>query len=665
MKKRILLSVLSVLALCACTGQEPTSSSNTSSNDPVNSQNESSSTNGNSSSNSDTSSSTDSSSSSSSEEEKNWSETDQALMREHLYGEVLPYFDVGQNTVEYDQDYDEIVIMGSTADVTQDNLKAYAESFTSSGWFDSSDLYSSLPDNVYVFEKIIQTEQGNRYLDVQFYAVDSSTYQPTDTGIFALFAYDDREYDFPTEFFDEGIQYNTNSQLHVPSFPAEWYELSEDYYEVYCITSDTDALATYKDILEKNEFTVLEDQDEYGYYTAISKDEEFAVMYGYQAESGILDFGYLDIVLAQVPEMPSEEWPSEGLSQAFSTYAQDSTFDVPEWNGEGATYLGYEDEYNIMYYYYGLPELINYIIEVHGATEETFNNYLTALKNASWVEDKSAGEEEYKTFTKVNGDKVATIDVSFDAQKSIVYITVYLVMQDAPLEEWPSEQVKAALEDEYNQITDVVPALTNEKVTGYIFDEETDLYYADVQLLCASADVDEVFNAYVSLLTTSGWQAYDATTTDENDYLSPNKQIIVTLGKGEKSVYVSFYAAPLTSWPSTLVSKQAEIHTYTDTLPELTGENLTYEYLVNPNRYPTSYEILVTLTNADESNTVQALMEQYESKLTEASYTKSERDDLYLSDEKIYASPNKQFEVTLFISGTNTLVILVTPVVSD
>ena len=263
MKKKILLPLLTLLALCACDGTTITSSQSTS-NDPQSSLN-------------------------SSIEEKGWSNEEKALMQEHLYGVVLPYIDVGNATVEYDDVYDEVTIQGD-ATVNQEQLQAYKSLFLTDGWYDTSSQYADqdgnpLPDNIYVLQKVVEVEQQKRYLDVQFYAIadpEASEQEVVDEGKLVLFAYDDRVYEFPSDYFKELTDIVQSEDL-VPEYKANAYEVDAEHFIVYCYTDEDEDTAcnTYKKTLEEAKFTnVLAFM---GYGSGTSPDGKYELWFMYQS----------------------------------------------------------------------------------------------------------------------------------------------------------------------------------------------------------------------------------------------------------------------------------------------------------------------------------------------------------------------------------------------
>lgn len=282
MQKKIVLTILSVLALVACggtTGSETSSSSNESSN--------------------------------SSEEVKDWNLEQKEVMKKHLYGEVLPYIELGEKAnVHFVSANHSVQIHGlDNSMVNQEILETYAASYTTDdGWVNVTDqVKSQLPvqTNYYVIQKQIELKNGEKkFVQVQFYAYDSTSKKPSPegNGAFVLVAFGDSTlYDFLSDFFDAQTQL-MGSNVKVPAFPATTYLIPDSQHlEVYCYTTDTKADITYKGILEEAKFVVSQVEDQYGpYYLATSPDKKYAV--GFEYSSG---YKILDIFLAYAPASQS------------------------------------------------------------------------------------------------------------------------------------------------------------------------------------------------------------------------------------------------------------------------------------------------------------------------------------------------------------------------
>lgn len=639
MKKRLLLSILSILAMTSCTGSA------------INSFNSSSET------------------SSSVEDLKDWTTEQKKMMSFYLYGVILPYLDIGEAEFDYDTDDGSLLITG-TKTLDQNALQAYSKLYKEEDdWENAQAAF----ENEYAFERKIQTDKGLRFLEVAFYLTNEESLLPLDKGFFVLVAHDPYVYEFPKAMFEKGIKEYLllDSQVQVPSFKADYYLINSKRPEVMCFTSVDNAEDTYKTTLEQANFTILEQKDDYGSNIAISSDKKYAVCYQYNSS-----VGGLDIYLDRIPELPSEKWPEEGLKEAFTKYKQDF-FDVPKFTCDGATYLGHEDKDNWQYDFADFPDRIKYVIEVYNATEEAFNTYIsTTLTSASWVEDKSSeNDAEYKAFTKAIERKVAKIEVKFDQESKLALINVYLVMAKEPNETWPKEEVKEAIINN-KYIDDQLPALDSDKVTKYQVHEADGYGYepAYVEAFCDEKDVEEVSSAYKLLLTSNNWKTYDGKwdsifieIDEENDYISPNGELIVDVKKNKNSVSIIFAEAPIKSWPTKFVSKEFEEHNFKDELPALTGDQLTFKYEVAPFGFSNGFKINVKIDNytyGGEFNN-EKLIEQYVTLLTSAKYTQSTRDEQKYDNEKIYDSPNKEFEVIINPLGNDELDIYINPLTSN
>ena len=266
MNKKLLL-ILPLLALCAC---NETTISNAST----------------SLASSESSSSEESSSQNSSVEEKGWTEEQEQLMKEYLHDEVLPYIDVGRTKIQFDNASNKLYILGFNT-VNQDILATYATKYSAdNGWVDDS---ATSIDKTFVFQKQVQTEEGTRYVNVKFYAADTTTLEPADEGVFALIANDPYEYEFPTSMFDSYLKDQVGSELHVPEFKADYYTVNKTRYSVYCYTSDTKAETTYTQTLRDNNFTILSGRQDNVHIAAESSDQKFTIKYVYLSSGNMFE----------------------------------------------------------------------------------------------------------------------------------------------------------------------------------------------------------------------------------------------------------------------------------------------------------------------------------------------------------------------------------------
>lgn len=277
MKNKLILTVLSLLALCACDGTG--TSSLTSSN-----------------SSSESSNPTSVDSSSNTPETEGWTEEQKKMMQDNLYGEVLPYFDAGKDAY-IDFLYGRFTVNGQET-IKFTDLASYAALYTEAdGWYDSKDQYDNVTEYEYCFQKQVTIDGGKkRFIDVRFYVV-GSLFEIAEEGFFALYAYDNHDYEFPTAMFDANIKnYYPESKQHVPVFPADYYITHDSSAMVLCVTSDQNAVESYKTILNNNQFTIQPEMDQYQRYVAISPCNNFSVVFNYIAKKK-----GLAIALADVP----------------------------------------------------------------------------------------------------------------------------------------------------------------------------------------------------------------------------------------------------------------------------------------------------------------------------------------------------------------------------
>lgn len=278
MKKKIMLSILSLLALASCTGSETSSTSS-----PDVSSKESSST----------------------VEEKGWTEEQKKTMQDHLYGEILPYSDFGNGaTIKYS--FGQFQVLGADT-INKDTLKAYASLYTTeNGWEDATSSYGDLipSENYYVFDKTIQKDEEEVYVEVKIYAFDTSSKEPSSegSGTFILNALGDGLFtSFPSDVLDEETA-KRGSNVKIPPFSATSYKVTDpDAFEFICYTEDTNPEETYKTAFPTTEFTVTKVEDEenqyYPYCIGVSSDNIYAVAFAFYAEEKALQI----LLLEEVP----------------------------------------------------------------------------------------------------------------------------------------------------------------------------------------------------------------------------------------------------------------------------------------------------------------------------------------------------------------------------
>lgn len=259
MKKKVLLGVLSVLALVACTGNETSETSSSSSESSNSVEEESSSVE-----------------SVFVDDGPGWTDEQKKIMTEHLHGLVVPSIDIGDATVEYSEEDEEVIIKGTKV-IDQKAMSVYTTRCGKLGWYDVTDQYKDVqgfPGYGHMYEKGATIESYTVYVDILFYLVNDSG-NPSQSGKFVLEAYVESSYmsssEFPSEFFNE-LTTQVGSNVQVPAFKADSYEIDLEHLIVYCYVDDDKACSTYFATLKQAGFTGFAIDD---YYSATSPDGKY------------------------------------------------------------------------------------------------------------------------------------------------------------------------------------------------------------------------------------------------------------------------------------------------------------------------------------------------------------------------------------------------------
>ncbi len=220
-----------------------------------------------------------------------WSESEQALIDEHVYGVNLPCVRIEGNTdLYYDSGYDCLRMYG--AQISYDDLLTVLDYFLSYGW---QDLVGDDYDYYGYYQLIHTVEVGDvtHYVVADIYAVDSDGNNATE-GTYWLDVYDPYYYSWPTELVAEIASYYGSSAT-VPAYDdAYLYQAITVYLDwgfavLYCYTDDTNAESVYMSTLISAGWTVSSEVDEYGYYVAYSPNNDLEVDFAYDSDYEDLD----------------------------------------------------------------------------------------------------------------------------------------------------------------------------------------------------------------------------------------------------------------------------------------------------------------------------------------------------------------------------------------
>ena len=115
---------------------------------------------------------------------KTWTADEAKIMSDHLHGIVLPYVNVENPVVTYNEQYDTVYITGGEVSSTQ--MTNFTNAMNDAGF----SLSYNTTANTYSFNKTIETEAGDRFV--------KGTYYRDEEGKFYLEAYDPYYYSFPS-----------------------------------------------------------------------------------------------------------------------------------------------------------------------------------------------------------------------------------------------------------------------------------------------------------------------------------------------------------------------------------------------------------------------------------------------------------------------------------
>ena len=280
--------------------------------------------------------------------------------------------------------------------------------------------------------------------------------------------------------------------------------------------ASADALEAYTALVLGAEFTEL-GVDGDGDMQYASPNEEFAITL---FTSG----AYFAIYVSSIPEPPEPaSWPTDDVNAAIADYAdQDS---VPEYVPENARDIYYDSYYASVIFEFSTGA------EAEAALEE----YVGILGEADYTEAGLDGE--FVIYHSANEEIIVEPYVTG------TYLVLYIAM--VPSDEWPAETVASWLSE---AVTDVLPALEDDAVTGYSVDGQ--IVWVDVD---SEASATAIGEAYVEALVAEGW-VLDETKSEAGDYYltSPNNQISINVYCNENGAYIGVIVSEIISYPVAL-----------------------------------------------------------------------------------------------------------------
>ena len=522
---------------------------------------------------------------------KTWTEEEAKIMKDHLYGEVLPYTGDENSVVSYDTEEDLVLIKGG--DASGGKLGNYQDALLAAG-------YARLGVNP-VFEKDVNTSIGKRYIRVTTQIEDDE---------FLIRAYDPYYYTFPTDFAKMIAEDAFYSNDVPPAFEgADYYETSTSNLAIFCYTGSTTAESRYTTTLNQAGWELGAVQyKEHNY--AVSPDGKYAVYYKYNTQYGSLDiyFGALYY------------WNTKVIQDFYNKY-NGYVVDIPAFNVTGGEYVFVESELNEPAYNSGAYEAIHAFMYIYGANASVLPGYASTLTTAGWEVEGS--NNFYKAYLTIPNQGVARLEFEYSEKRGAVIVTIYYQLDPIMLKEWPEDEINEVLGD---VVIGSLPKYTGQK-KGFTF--LNDMFGTAVVIHVEKGTEQAAMNYYINTdLAAAGYVK-----NEYGNYSAPDSEISVNPVIPESGMVTIEFSKTgyLKTFPAAAVNMYLKGD---DTVPAYESD----AYV--PRAY--SYDIVSEDTIALYCHFEQGVSEHgrlaFEETLTAAGYTKS---------NKTFVSPNKKLYILL------------------
>ena len=456
-----------------------------------------------------------------------WTEQEAKLMSDVLYGEVLPYTGFEESKVNYNEQYNAIVILGGTA--SEAAFESYARALSFNG-------YVLVNASEMIFEKSVQTEAGKRFVQVTL--MDNK-------GQFAVVALDPYYYAFPTDFATYAADHYFTSKAVLPAIQADYYELVENQSAVGIIAymSSTTDDAGYSEILTNAGWAVQSEKVN-GNYLAVAPDSAYMIAYVYNSQYGALLISY----------SPVNFWNEAAIKAFFAKY-NGTYVDLPALDIVGAAYYFSEADTNEYFYQQGSIDMVVAFLEIYGGTSQDAQNYMVTLQEAGFKVLNS--KDSYSATKAVEGKGLFRLDYSFDPNKSLITLIFYIYLEPFPTTEFPQDEISEALG---GFLIDTVPGFVGETTGFQLNDDSYGLYIVvEVEQGTELAAIE----AYKATLVENG---YSLRYEGSSEYLSEHHEIVISMQKDSGSFKIVIMREPYSYWPSTQIAGYLG-EDITDTVP--------------------------------------------------------------------------------------------------
>ena len=204
--------------------------------------------------------------------------------------------------------------------------------------------------------------------------------------------------------------------------------VTQGYFGIYCSSErDQNPEATYTNILKGAGWEVESEKVE-NFYNAY--DPEYKVWMNFEFNS---EYNDLEIFITQCTKT---KWPEKDINDALQIIAPGTKTKIPEF-----------EAYTIVANYY--PQYRVLAINAMGYDDKIINNYTDILEKENWVVSFDDTIDEY---VGISPNKDIKIQFYIETDKSIFNVDVF--SYTPPVENWPYEQIAAAVE----KVFDCTPA---------------------------------------------------------------------------------------------------------------------------------------------------------------------------------------------------------------
>ena len=536
---------------------------------------------------------------------RDWTSEEAQIMKDHLNDQVLPFTGFEESVVSYSDEEYKVLIKGGAYE--EGYLATYANKLKADGYEKYFENANSIG-----YEKEFAVTDGVRHVYVYATFQEEQLY---------IEAFDPYLYTFPSSFVAWVSKNYFASEVSIPAFTADYYEIDDTRLYVFGYLSSTTDDAGYSAALTTAGFRVQAEKDDQGYYIAVSPDGTYCVAYLYTN-------GALRVYLE-----PVNFWNSVLIDQFFAKYGGEPV-EIPALNVAGAQYQFVEWSQNELAASVGAYEYIHAFMIVYGAKESDLATYASILDDAGWEVDESGSIYEAKLEIFLEG--IARIEFGFDASSNAIIVTIYFQLDPIPEVNWPATKVAELLGED---ITDVVPAFTGTN-KGFVVLNDTEGTAVMVHV-AKGTELDSVA-AYAQILKEAEYTEVGVDAQGDMRYLSKNGQILVTPYYATSGSFtIAFRAAPLLAFPSDKI--EAAFDFAEDTVPAVENA-LEYNFQQSGR--------LISIGCLFKNNTdAKAALATYVLALEDAEYTVLGLDN---DGDTHYDSKNGEFEVCPYV-GNSTL----------